>query len=115
MESLLDGVITNPGQTLDQAVAGQGPGIPVPAFVFIEGIADPAVLAVTAGPDDFQSFLYQSIQHEVGCYLVLDSGPDLVAVDKGKRQFVTLGPGAKKQASLIPECIGGSLWVGVIG
>src|ERR1700733_15226312 len=46
-------------------------------------------------------------------YLVLDAGPNFVAVNKGERKLAPFWPGAKEEAAFMTHGIGRSLGVGV--
>ena len=52
-------------------------------------------------------------QHQVRGDLVLDPGPNLVAVNKRQKRLPSVRPGAKEQTGVIPHRISGSLRVTV--
>src|SRR4030065_1574417 len=112
MKRLGDGAVPDSRQTLDKAVAAQGPGVPVTAFVFVERVADGSVIAVAANSLYPQPFFNHPFHHQMGSDLVFDRRLDLIAVDVGEREFAAPRPGTEKQTALISGSESRALGIG---
>src|SRR5579883_1899722 len=114
IQDLIHGIVTGSGKAEDQRIRGHCPRIPVAALVFVERIPDPAVIPIPARAHHIQTFVDQAQPHHVRSNLVLDPGPNLVGIDKGKRQLAAFGPGAQKQSAFFATRVGRSLRIGEI-
>jgi len=112
---VVDGVVACAGEGLEEGVAGHGAGVPVAAFVFIEGVADASVVAVSCGAHDLETFGDVAEEDEVGGDLVFDAGPDLIGIDEGEGECAAFGPGAEEQAGFGAAGVAWALGIGMGG
>lgn len=86
---------------LEHTVARHCPCIPGTALIFVERIADAAVIPVETGAHDVKALLHVAFEHQMGGNLELYSCPDLIAVYERQAGFPPLG---QLQRSRPPSC-----------
>ena len=103
VQAFFSRIIADTSERLDERVAGQGPGIPVPRFIFIEGVAYPAVIPAACSLNDLQALIDIAGKDEMRSDLVFHARPDFVfAVDEGCSDG--LSPRGHEQSKRPPSC-----------
>ena len=114
VQSLGHRVIFDSGKGVKQAVGGHGPGIPVTAFIFVVRVALFPIVPCPEGFHNVQPLFFAADGNQMAGHLVLNAGPDLVAVHKGEGRLAAPGPAAQQKPALFPKGVARALGI-VVG